>query len=47
VYIGLDPGGDTKMLADGTRVTKTQSAVILEKLIGQFLVDKAANTGGK
>ena len=47
VYIGLDPGGDTKMLADGTKVTKTQSAVILEKLIGQFLVDKAANTGGK
>ena len=47
VYIGLDAGGDTKMLADGTKVTKTQSAVILEKLIGQFLVDKAANTGGK
>jgi len=47
VYIGLDPGGDTKMLADGARVTKTQSAVILEKLIGQFLFDKAANAGAK
>ena len=47
VYIGLDPGGDTKMLADGTRLAKTQSAVILEKLIGQFLIDKAANGGGK
>ncbi len=47
VYIGLDPGGDTKTLADGARVTKTQSAVILEKLIGQFLFDKAANAGGK
>jgi phospholipid/cholesterol/gamma-HCH transport system substrate-binding protein len=47
VYIGLDAGGDTKMLADGGKLTKTQSAVILEKLIGQFLVDKAASGGGK
>ena len=47
VYIGLDAGGDTKMLADGTRLMKTQSAVILEKLIGQFLVDKAATGNGK
>ena len=47
VYIGLDAGGDTKMLADGTRLMKTQSAVILEKLIGQFLFDKAATGGGK
>jgi len=46
VYIGLDAGGDTKMLGDNGRVTKTQSAVILEKLIGQFLLDKAAG-GGK
>ena len=34
-------GGDTKMLADGGRITKTQSAVVLEKLIGQFLFSKA------
>jgi phospholipid/cholesterol/gamma-HCH transport system substrate-binding protein len=47
VYIGLDAGGDAKMLADGGRLAKTQSAVILEKLIGQFLFDKAANGGGK
>jgi phospholipid/cholesterol/gamma-HCH transport system substrate-binding protein len=47
VYIGLDAGGDTKMLADGGKVTKTQSGVILEKLIGQFLFDKAATGGGK
>ena len=47
VYIGLDAGGDTKMLADGGKLTKTQSAVILEKLIGQFLFDKAASGGGK
>jgi phospholipid/cholesterol/gamma-HCH transport system substrate-binding protein len=42
VYIGLDSGGDTKMLADGDRIAKTQSAIVLEKLIGQFLFDKAA-----
>ena len=34
VYIGLDAGGDTQMLADGGVLTKTQSAVVLEKLIG-------------
>ena len=47
VYIGLDSGGDTVMLADGGRIAKTQSAVVLEKLIGQFLFDKASSGGGK
>ncbi|MEO8306155.1 MAG: outer membrane lipid asymmetry maintenance protein MlaD [Betaproteobacteria bacterium] len=47
VYIGLDAGGDTKMLPDGGKLAKTQSAVILEKLIGQFLFDKAATGTGK
>lgn len=47
VYIGLDVGGDTKMLANGGRIGKTQSAVVLEKLIGQFLFDKAASGNGK
>lgn len=47
VYVGLDAGGDPKMLADGATITKTQSAVVLEKLIGQFLFDKAAGGGGK
>ena len=42
VYIGLEVGGDTQMLADGGRIAKTQSAVVLEKLISQFLFDKAA-----
>jgi len=46
VYIGLDAGGDPKMLADKGVIMKTQSAVVLEKLIGQFLYDKAAG-GGK
>jgi phospholipid/cholesterol/gamma-HCH transport system substrate-binding protein len=34
------------MLADGGMITKTQSAVVLEKLIGQFLFDKASSLGG-
>jgi phospholipid/cholesterol/gamma-HCH transport system substrate-binding protein len=42
VYIGLDAGGDTQMIADGGRIGKTQSALVLEKMIGQFLFDKAA-----
>ena len=43
VYIGLDSGGDSQMLADGARIGKTQSAMVLEKLIGQFMFDKAAS----
>lgn len=45
VYIGLDAGGDPKMLGDGGKIAKTQSAVVLEKLIGQFMFDKAAQDG--
>ena len=47
VYVGLDAGGDTKMLGNGGVIKKTQSAVVLEKLIGQFLFDKAATGGAK
>ena len=42
-YIGLDAGGDEKMLKTGDKVSKTQSAVVLEKLISQFLFSKAAD----
>jgi phospholipid/cholesterol/gamma-HCH transport system substrate-binding protein len=41
-YIGLDAGGDEKMLKGGDVVAKTQSAVVLEKLIGQFMFNKAS-----
>lgn len=41
-YVGFDVGGDEKMLKAGDTVTKTQSAVVLEKLISQFLFSKAA-----
>ena len=40
-YIGLEAGGDEKKLAEGDRIQLTQSAVVLEKLIGQFLFSKA------
>jgi phospholipid/cholesterol/gamma-HCH transport system substrate-binding protein len=41
-YIGLEAGGDAKMLAAGDRLRLTQSAVVLENLISQFLFNKAA-----
>ncbi|MDR1934144.1 MAG: outer membrane lipid asymmetry maintenance protein MlaD [Candidatus Accumulibacter sp.] len=43
-YIGLDAGGDEKMLQPGEVFAKTQSAVVLEKLIGQFMFNKASET---
>jgi phospholipid/cholesterol/gamma-HCH transport system substrate-binding protein len=47
VYIGLEAGGDPVMLADGGRIGKTQSAIVLEKLISQFLFDKASSGAAK
>ena len=41
-YVGLEAGGDAKMLAGGDRLRLTQSAVVLENLISQFLFNKAA-----
>ncbi|MDX9707871.1 MAG: outer membrane lipid asymmetry maintenance protein MlaD, partial [Azospira sp.] len=41
-YIGFDVGGDERMLEPGAVIAKTQSAVVLEKLISQFLFDKAS-----
>jgi phospholipid/cholesterol/gamma-HCH transport system substrate-binding protein len=43
-YVGLDAGADDKKLAAGDRITITQSAVVLEKLIGQFLFSKAQDS---
>ena len=51
-YIGIEAGADEKNLAAGDTITSTQSAVVLENLIGQFLYSKAedgakpAGTGG-
>jgi phospholipid/cholesterol/gamma-HCH transport system substrate-binding protein len=41
-YIGLEAGGDGVMLKNGDRIRLTQSAVVLENLISQFLFNKAA-----
>ncbi len=46
-YIGLEGGGDSVNLNSGDRIKHTQSAVVLEKLIGQFLYSKAAEGGDK
>ena len=45
-YIGIEAGADEKLLAAGDAVSATQSAVVLENLIGQFLFSKAQE-GGK
>lgn len=40
-YVGIEPGADEKNLAPGDTIGATQSAVVLENLIGQFLYSKA------
>jgi phospholipid/cholesterol/gamma-HCH transport system substrate-binding protein len=45
-YVGLEAGGDAAMLKGGDRVKLTQSAVVLENLISQFMFSKAQE-GGK
>jgi len=41
-YVGLEAGGDGVMMKSGDRLRLTQSAVVLENLISQFLFSKAA-----
>ena len=41
-YVGLDPGGEEEYLVNGTELELTQSAVVLEQLIGQLIFSKAA-----
>ncbi|MFA6061259.1 MAG: outer membrane lipid asymmetry maintenance protein MlaD [Gallionella sp.] len=43
-YVGLMPGGDSEMLKNGEVVKQTQSAMVLEDLIGKFIYSKAAET---
>jgi phospholipid/cholesterol/gamma-HCH transport system substrate-binding protein len=42
-YVGLEPGGDVNLLASGDKIKMTQSAIVLENLISQFLFSKAAD----
>jgi phospholipid/cholesterol/gamma-HCH transport system substrate-binding protein len=44
-YVGVEPGASEKMWAAGDNVKQTQSAVVLESLISQFLFNKAADAG--
>ena len=44
-YLGLEAGADSKTLVAGDTISSTQSAVVLENLISQFLYSKAADGG--
>ena len=46
-YIGLEAGGDPDALKNGDKITHTQDAVVLEKMISQFLYSKASETNDK
>jgi phospholipid/cholesterol/gamma-HCH transport system substrate-binding protein len=46
-YVGFEVGGDPEMLKGGDVIKKTQSAVVIEKLISQFMFNKAAEPGGE
>ena len=44
-YVGLEAGAEEKVFAPGDTIRQTQSAVVLESLISQFLFSKAADAG--
>ncbi len=44
-YLGIEPGADEKTLVAGDTISSTQSAMVLESLIGKFLYSKAAEGG--
>jgi len=44
-YVALEPGGSEDLLAEGSEIDLTQSALVLEKLVSKFLFDKAAEGG--
>ncbi len=43
-YIGLEAGGSDDRLVAGEKIAQTQSAIVLENLISQFLYNKAADS---
>lgn len=45
-YVGLEPGGDEENLVQGGEIELTQSALVLEQVIGQFLFSKAQESDG-
>ena len=44
-YVGVEAGGSEKNYAAGDTIKQTQSAIVLESLISQFLFSKAADAG--
>jgi phospholipid/cholesterol/gamma-HCH transport system substrate-binding protein len=46
-YIGLAAGGDEVVLKSGDKIMKTNSALVLEEMIGRFLFNKASEGDGK
>jgi phospholipid/cholesterol/gamma-HCH transport system substrate-binding protein len=44
-YVGIEAGAEEKPFSAGDTIKQTQSAVVLESLIGQFLFNKAADAG--
>lgn len=46
-YIGLEAGGDEMVLKNGDKIDKTQDAIVLEKMISQFLFNKASENEAK
>ena len=45
-YIGLEAGAEEEFLGDGSEIELTQSAIVLEELIGKFMLSRAAESGG-
>ncbi|HVF36118.1 MAG TPA: outer membrane lipid asymmetry maintenance protein MlaD [Candidatus Saccharimonadia bacterium] len=46
-YVGVSPGGDPETLGDGDEIVMTQSAIVLEQLIGKFMFGNAKDLGDK
>lgn len=44
-YVALEPGADEEYLHDGSELEVTQSALVIEKLISQFMYNKASEAG--
>ena len=45
-YVGIAPGGDPEPLGDGGEIVLTQSAIVLEQLIGKYMFGNAKDLGG-
>ena len=44
-YVGIDPGGSIDYLGAGSELQYTQSALVLEEVVGQFIFSKASEGG--